>query len=71
MPVLPDPPRTVEELRQPSGQYYSLARMLYGSWDVPVVSAAELQAEVAVARFQIEGIVDMGHVRSLVARRPE
>lgn len=70
MPILPDPPTSHEGLRGPVGRQYTIARMIYGGWGVPVQSAAALQQEVAAAGFEIVGIVDMGHVRGLVARRP-
>jgi SAM-dependent methyltransferase len=71
MPLLPDPPVTREELREPSGRAYARARVLYGGWGIPVQTAEEVRAEVEAAGFTFIRFMALPAARGLLARRPE
>ncbi len=48
-----DPPGSGEALREPQGRTFSLDRMLYGGWGVPVLSKEGLRAELEAAGFEV------------------
>ncbi len=69
--LLSDPPATREGLREAAGRGYARARVLYGGWGVPVLSAEELRAEAERAGFEFVRLVALPGARGLLARRPE
>ena len=71
LPLLSDPPATREGLREAGGRGYARARVLYGGWGVPVLSAEELRAEVEGAGFAFVRLVTLPTARGLVMRCPE
>lgn len=71
MPILyGDPPQTVEALREPAGRTFTLNRLVYGHWGVPLMGAQDLQAEVAGAGFAPVREVQTPVARYLLAQRP-
>jgi hypothetical protein len=70
MPLLMRPPEP-GALREDAGRRYSKARVLYGGWGIPVVTAEELRAETETARFEYVRASTTAGVRVLLMRRPE
>ena len=68
--MLNDPPADDAELHGPAGRTYTLTRLLYRAWGVPIRTADELRAEVEAAGFAFVRIIESPQRRRLLARRP-
>lgn len=68
--LLTDPPSTPEGIRQPLGRDYAWRRLLYGGAGIPVLSSAEVRAEVEAAGFTFVRAGELGPSPVLLARRP-
>jgi cyclopropane fatty-acyl-phospholipid synthase-like methyltransferase len=52
MPILyGDPPQSLESLREPGGRMFTLNRLVYGHWGVPLMGSQDLQSEAAESGF--------------------
>jgi len=69
-PLLADPPETAEAFHAAEGQAYTVDRVAYSTWDVPVISAQALQEEVETAGFEFMRTIAHEFGRTLLARRP-
>lgn len=70
MPILfGNPPQTPEALREPSGRAFTLNRLVYGHWSVPLMGSKELQDEAAIAGFSFVREATTPVARYLVLRK--
>jgi hypothetical protein len=65
-----EPPETDEALHGPQGRAYTLGRLVYSRWGIPVPTAAELQAEMEAAGFAFVRFMPFAPWQFLLVRRP-
>ena len=70
MPILfGDPPLSMEALREPGGRMFTLNRLVYGHWGVPLMGSQDLQSEAAQAGFAMVREVQTPVARYLLAKK--
>jgi len=70
MPILyGDPPQSLEALREPGGRTFTLNRLVYGHWGVPLMGSQDLQAEATEAGFATVSEVQTPVARYLLVQK--
>ena len=70
-PLKEDPKILREQLYSPQGRSFSMSRIVYGEWGVPLGTGQDVQREVEKKGFVAAKLIETPFYRALVARRPE
>lgn len=69
-PLQGEPSIIEEDLHTEAGQFYATSRIIFGGWDIPSLSAEDLQHEIESAGFTVTKLVEKLNLRIIVAQRP-
>jgi cyclopropane fatty-acyl-phospholipid synthase-like methyltransferase len=70
-PLLDDPAIVLEDLHSVQGKYYALARLMYGGWNIPALSAEDVRREFEAAGFVETRIAVTSMNRNVIGYRPQ